>query len=229
MEIVYITDHNLYPYLLPSIMSFIEHNDVKKIYILAEDEKLPYELPDICEVIKITPTDWCREDGKNFNNRWTPFCLCKVVISKILKNVDKILYVDVDCICTDNIQEMYDTELGTNYVAAVEEKYKQDYFNAGVMLLNLKQIREDKADQWMQNYINSVRLKCPDQDAFNDVARQRKLCLDIRYNETDFTGKTDAPAIIHYAAYNTWWKRYTPRYEYYGKYKEYEREYPPNQ
>lgn len=231
MELAYITDHHLYPYLLPSIMSFLDHNEIEKIYILAEDEKLPYTLPEQCEVIKIYPLDYFRKDGPNYDNRWTPYCLCKVALSRILP-IDKVLYVDVDTICTDNLDELWNTELrrvslldGNEqdlYVAAVKETHKIDYFNAGVMLLNLKAIREDRADQWMINYINSRKLPCPDQDAYNDVARMRKTMLPVRYNETDFTGETQEPAIVHYAAYSTWWKKYTPRFGYYEKYKHYE-------
>ena len=231
MEIAYITDHHLYPYLLPSIMSYIEHNDIEKIYVIAESE-IPYELPDICEVIVVNPADYFKTDGKNYNNRWTPFVLLKCVLSRILP-IDKVLYVDVDTICTDNLDELWNTELKrvnlfdgdeqTLYVAAVKENHKIDYFNAGVMLLNLKAIRDDRADQWMINYINSKPLKCPDQDAFNDVARMRKTMLPIRYNETDFTGETQEPAIVHYAAYSTWWEKHTPRYKFYEEYKQYQR------
>lgn len=232
MELAYILTRNLYPYLLPSIMSFLDHNEIEKIYIMAEDEKLPYTLPEQCEVIKIDPLDYFRKDGPNYQSRWTPFCLSKVAIARILKDVDKILYVDVDTICTDNLDELYNTPLkkvdlndGTEtelYVAAAPEIHKQDYFNAGVMLLNLKAIRQDRADQWMINYINTMKLPCPDQDAYNEVSRQRKVNIHFRYNETNWTGKSDTPAIVHYAGYNPWWKKYIPRFEYYEKYKHYE-------
>ena len=37
MKVIYTASRNLYPYLYPSIISLLVHNDVERIYLLLED------------------------------------------------------------------------------------------------------------------------------------------------------------------------------------------------
>ena len=70
-------------------------------------------------------------------------------IPALLKNIDKVLYLDADLVITDDLSDFWNVELDDNYVAAVENpffnRYKSlgispefGYFNAGVLLMNLK-------------------------------------------------------------------------------------------
>ena len=84
----------------------------------------------------------------------------RLFITKIVPaEVKKLLYLDTDVYAYDNIDELYDTNVDGKYAAVVldvsAQSFAKDelertkvskYFNAGVMLLNLDKIREDKVD-----------------------------------------------------------------------------------
>ena len=84
----------------------------------------------------------------------TPSALLKFKISEILANYDKIIYLDGDILVQKDLTELYNIDIDGYYVAAVDDTgkiyHKKDvyakypnYFNSGVMLLNLKKCRED--------------------------------------------------------------------------------------
>lgn len=75
--------------------------------------------------------------------------LLKFIIPDLLPSLDKVLYLDGDLIVENDLSELYSTELGDNYAATVLDVSKvywksefnscaKNYFNSGVMLLNLK-------------------------------------------------------------------------------------------
>lgn len=226
MKVTYTLTRNLYPYLLPSIMSLLEHNKVEKIYIFCEDDVFPYNLPKECVVKKVDPKDYFNQT--NFNTMFTPMCLMRAVTSKLLPRVNKVLQLDVDTIIADDLTELWNTDMGDNWIAACDEKlgrykpYGRKYYNAGVLLLNLKQIRKDHADDRLVELLNTKRLQYIDQDAWNIIGQDKTVELDVRWNECFATGITGNPGIVHYASYRQWWNG-APRFEYYARYKKLEK------
>lgn len=60
---------------------------------------------------------------------------------------DKILYLDIDMMAGDDISKLYNIDVSEYEYAAVREKYGSifiwpDYINAGMLLLNMKKIKE---------------------------------------------------------------------------------------
>lgn len=92
----------------------------------------------------------------------------RCLFPKIFPKLDKILYLDTDVFCLkEGIEEFWNTELEDNYVAAVidplitwnprcckdyHNTQTKTYFNAGVLLLNLAKIKEDKLDDTLQQW-----------------------------------------------------------------------------
>lgn len=81
--------------------------------------------------------------------------LFKFLIPEILNDLDKVLYIDGDLIIKSDINKLYETDIANYYAAVVIDsgsvywkheftKKVQHYFNSGVMLLNLKKLREEK-------------------------------------------------------------------------------------
>ena len=86
------------------------------------------------------------------------------------------------------------------------------------MLLNLKQLRADKAQEEMVNYLCTVRQPWADQDAWNRNP-DKVAELDRRFNESQVTGRTNDPVIVHYCGISNWWmNRQMNRSEYLFKY-----------
>ena len=81
----------------------------------------------------------------------------RLLVGELLPtDVERVLYLDCDMVILHSIRELYDTKLGKNVVAAVEEPtvlervryeirldYEASYVNAGLLLIDLKKWREE--------------------------------------------------------------------------------------
>lgn len=151
--------------------------------------------------------------------------------------IDKVLYLDGDIICRRPLHALFDTDISQNAIAGVhdvwEHIYEQQnhlhlspwrgYFNAGVLLINLKWWRENNSTDAFYSFIcqHGDWIKCQDQDVLNYVFNEHKLILPIKYNlATDFLYNTTEykrysdqldeaihdPVLIHYIVIKPWQK-----------------------
>ena len=156
VNIVFIADSKYKDYLKPAIMSAIlnkNKDSVYNIYILAvnidsntikEYEKLATQNANI--IIKELDIDRLKGIGNYavVNSRITRTDLFKLILPLILKDLDKILCIDVDTLILGDLSELYNTDITNKYLAAVFYYYKYDtQYNNGVMLMNLKKMRDD--------------------------------------------------------------------------------------
>lgn len=114
-------------------------------------------------------------------------CLLKFDVCELLPQYDKIIYLDGDIIVRKDLSELYGTELGNNYAAAVKELYcmKKDdgCINAGIMLFNAKKMREDG----MRDILVAKRKSLGDrgsmdQQTYNMIIKGSIEYLPIKYN-----------------------------------------------
>lgn len=121
--------------------------------------------------------------------------MLKFALPQIFSDLDKILYIDGDVLILDDLNKFWITNLKNNYIAAVadmagmvEEKHHKKfgfdkYFNSGVMLLNLKKMRQDDCtSKLIENKKNDVFKHFMDQDALNQTFNQKVLWLHPKYN-----------------------------------------------
>ena len=209
MNVVYCVTANYIDKIKPSIMSLREHNRCR-IYLVTEADSCDIEG---VKVIDIRNQQWFKpETCVNYYNMFTYIGFLKVCYPELLP-CDKVIHLDADTIVTDSLKEMWNTDLNGKWFAMVQEykgRYKpfgEKYYNAGVMLINLKQLRKDKVQDEMVEYLNTVKQPWCEQDAFDKLGMERNMIvdLDVRYNENQFTGYTDSPAIVHYAGVGDWW------------------------
>lgn len=222
MNVVYAFTHDYVEKALPSIRSLLEHNPKARIFIVTDgDLDLPYE------VINVKDQQWFPESGVNFRNPFTYINLLKVCYPSLLK-VNKVIHLDCDTIICDSLEPVWKTDIKGKWVAAVAEftgRYKPFgdlYYNMGVALINLQQMRTDKIQDAMVEYLNTVPQPWADQDAWNlyGLKQGKVVMLPVRYNETNMTGKTDNPAIVHYCGIPGWWDdRTMERREYLDRYR----------
>lgn len=138
----------------------------------------------------------------NQSTHVTPAALIKFDLPDIFKTVDTLLYLDSDIIVQKSIGSLFEYDISEQYMAASFEFWRylhevytfskfslpEFYFNSGVMLLNLKKMREDgipkKLWQVKLECFNDAKkkVKMMDQDAFNAVCAKQCLHLPIRYN-----------------------------------------------
>ncbi|HBF44069.1 MAG TPA: hypothetical protein DDW16_00210 [Clostridiales bacterium] len=143
----------------------------------------------------------------------------RLFIPLIFPDINKMLYLDSDTLILGDVSQLYNTELGENYLAGatdeailaipifqkyVEEvvgvdKY-QDYFNAGVILMNIKKFREDKLfDKFVDLNDKYYFIVAQDQDLLNVLCRNKVHYFDHSWNKnpTEIT-KPSSLNLIHY-------------------------------
>lgn len=146
----------------------------------------------------------------------------RILAPSVLNEYDKILYLDADIIVDGDILELWQTDVSDYTLAAVREEsivaldkrlkmpadYK--YFNAGVVVLNAKKIRDQNKFEPVIAYLkeNINEILYLDQDALNAVLYDEWLEIDEKWNyHNTFILKKrnnaehiflDNPIIIHY-------------------------------
>lgn len=206
MKVCYAATRNIYHKLIPSMRSLLDHNDAD-IIVLAEDDTIPIDIP--CEVINVgNQTTFTN----NLNTAFTYMSLMRLLLAD-LTDYERILYLDVDTIVCEDLSLLWRLPMGDRWWAAVEETigwwrpFGLPYFNAGVSLFNLAQMRQDNIVPKLIEDLNTTRYPFPDQDVLNKYAVPHKVIpLTTRYNEAFCTGYTDNPAIIHFAGYGDWYE-----------------------
>lgn len=206
----YCATRNLYPDLIPAIKSLLMHSDVDKIYLLIEDDAFPEPLPDACECINVSRQMWFRPGGPNWSQKWTWMVLMRCALTKILpETLDRVLSLDADTIVERDISELWDLDLTGWFLAAVREPRKSSpktsYFNAGVVMYHLAQLRAEGMDDKLIRALNEKAYECTDQDAINELCWHRIKRIGGEYNVSDFTDPPRQPTKIrHFAAIRDW-------------------------
>lgn len=228
MKFVYSSTRSYYPFMLWSITSLLEYNEVEKIYILAEDDTIPFDIPCQHEIINYSGQTYFTKDCPNYNSPWAYIALIYVLIPEFLKKEDKIIYLDQDTVILENLQPLWDMDLSGKWGAWCPERtgtwkpYGDKYYNSAVSVMNLLQMRLDCFAQKCADELNKEWFRYTAQDAFNKILPQDKVVdLDTRFNESFCCGYTDNPAIIHYAGVMDWmYNKRMYRHEYLDKYRE---------
>lgn len=131
--------------------------------------------------------------GKNIHV--SSSALLKFDIANLLSDIDTVLYLDGDVIINKSIEQIFQVKLRDAYVAAADDMLDLAegdggsclasrigikgfrYFNSGVMLLNLRGMREDDMVSELINYRLSGLNYFMDQDAFNNVLGKSRVSL----------------------------------------------------
>ncbi len=117
----------------------------------------------------------------------------KFNLPQLLEGVDKVLYIDGDTLVQTDILDLYNISLDEHYIAAADDVIQRrrrvspistvgNYFNSGVMLLNLKKMREDNMTEKLIEYRLHGTNFFMDQDALNAVLGVKRVELSTIYN-----------------------------------------------
>lgn len=125
-------------------------------------------------------------DSKNSKTRCTPYTLLRLLAPR-LDLPSKIIYLDVDTIINNDIGELYNIDISNYEVGVVRDIMLVNfvgffnYFNAGVMLLNLDKIRQTKSFEKAIDLCIHKRMLFADQDALNKSIKHR-LMIAYKFN-----------------------------------------------
>ncbi|MCM1174210.1 MAG: hypothetical protein NC341_04075 [Blautia sp.] len=158
----------------------------------------------------------------------------RLMIAEQLLQYDRCIVLDSDILVQDDLTELYDWEINENYVAGVKSWEDQqptqinhahmvsnglpsmnNYIYLGVLLMNLKQIRQDHITDEFMIHMNKG-YKSDDQDVINICCYGKISFLPLRYNllvrhykeefpegmqiysDEEIHNAWEYPAIIHY-------------------------------
>lgn len=226
MNVIYAASRNYYPYLRWAINSLLEHNKNCTVYVIAEDDELPFEVPCKVKVINASGQTYFGTNCPNIKTQFTYLSLMRVCTPELIR-ANKVIQLDVDTVVCDSLEPLWNTDLNGKWIAWCPERFGTYrpfgpmYYNCGVAVLNLAQMRKDNATEKLVHLLNSAYYRYIDQDVLNLLALPEKSTdIDIRYNESFCCGYTDNPAIVHYAGYPDWHEnKGIYRWEYLDKYK----------
>lgn len=121
-------------------------------------------------------------DFDNSNRRSWPVAMWyRLMLPKLLPNVSRIIYADLDILFFNDLIDVYELDLGKNVIAAVPTRTDK-YINSGFLLMDLDKIRKEKFyDKWIKASIK-YDFKNPDQDVLNHTLVGRILFLPLKYN-----------------------------------------------
>lgn len=141
----------------------------------------------------------------------------RLKLPSILKDIDKVLYLDCDIIVNSSLQELYNTNIKNFYAAAVVDIATKSsgyvpkldkgnlYFNAGVLLLNLEKMRTDNVEEKFEKYTidNIATIRVGDQEILNKVCQGNIKQIDSCWNvqSSNFVNRStysNNPKIVHY-------------------------------
>ena len=119
-------------------------------------------------------------NSSNKLNSYTPFAFLRLFADKIENLPDKIIYLDTDIMINNNIKTLFDINIDEVEMAVVKDRYgkffiKPNYFNSGMLLMNIKKIKNSDLLNKVRNYCSLKKLGFPDQTALNKFCKQKIL------------------------------------------------------
>lgn len=208
MNILYCADSGLCEGIYLSALSICRHTPGSLHFFLltadappraAIDERYASALeaalgsvhPDVRVTLKNITAEFSRELPRaNMTTRFTPLCMLRLYADLIDEIPDKILYLDADVLCRADLRPLYDWDCRDAQIAGVPDRYgkwffgnifRHDYLNSGVLLMNMRSIRENGTFAAARRLCRDRRMFMPDQTALNRTAAKRKL--PVCYNE----------------------------------------------
>ena len=238
IPVFFSTDDNYIPYLDVAIASLADNASKNYKYrIIVLNTGLESE--NILKVKRHEHSDFVidfiniSESIKKIKNRFKNLYHFSIVtyyrlfIASLFPQYDKIVYLDCDLVTLGDISELYNVDLGDNILGAVPDQYvgntnefrlyaekaigvnPDTYFNAGVLLINLKQFRKNNIEKKFTKFITEYDfdLLDPDQAYLNYLCFGKTYALPNGWNKAP----TEIPCegnknIVHYALYKKPWQ-----------------------
>ncbi len=170
-------------------------------------------------------------------NYFTLTIFFRLLIADMFPQYDKGIYIDSDIVVPADIAEMYQIDIADNLIGACSDlsimevpifmRYLDEvigvggknYINSGVLLLNMRKLREVSMGRRFLELFNKYHFDsvAPDQDYINSMCKGKIYYLpkewDTMPNEHD--PKISNPKLIHYNLFSKPWNYDHIQYEEY--------------
>lgn len=237
IPIVFATDKNYLPFLAVTLKSLQEKANLKytyKIFIFHESLTLK-EMISILEMgnknfkirfINLTLFMLKIKSKLHTRDYYTNTTYYRFFIPKLLGGYKKALYLDCDLLIRRDISELYNQDIEDYLVGAVTEdvmtnidvygRYVEDvlgvnrnkFFNAGILLMNLKKFRKEHIEKKFIKLLSVYTFRVTqDEDYLNLLCKDQVRYFDERWNYCE-VNKNDYsdPYIVHFKMNYKPWK-----------------------
>lgn len=194
---------NIYGDMETAAKSLIANSSVDRVHFLIEDAEFPHELPEIIQCHDVSKQEFFKPDGANMRSQFTYMAMMRIALCHVFPDVDRILALDSDIVCLENIDDIWDLPIEDDYFSAVPEWHRSNnglvYCNFGVVLYNLEKMRDGKADECI-DVLNRCEYPWVEQCVGNYLCQGRIHKMPAEYNTCWFTNKNATGSkIYHYA------------------------------
>lgn len=193
----------------------------QQVRSLLEEPGFELEFPDISAHIEAFSRKLHTRDYYSCSTYYRLF------IPELYPQLAKALYLDSDLVLCRDVAQLYDVELGDDLVGAVPdgvvgsvEEFQlyvrnrldipnaDQYFNAGVLLMNLEAMRRCDFSRRFLELLQAVTFRVgQDQDYLNVLCRDRVRYLDREWNTMPVGEVQGTPSLIHYNLDAKPWQR----------------------
>lgn len=263
IPVFFAVDNGYIPFLSVALRSLIDNTSKENIYAIkilytnvTEENKIKikkYETENIS--IEFVDLNKQLEEIKEklyTRNYFSNTTYYRLFIPELYPEYDKAVYIDSDTVCLSDIAELYNTDMGDNLIAGIPDGVIQaidifkdyvervvgvadynNYFNAGVIVMNLKELRDYKFEEKFIYMLEKIKFEvAQDQDYLNRLCKGRVKILDYSWNRMPVMGKTEGKInLIHYnlgakpwyfdnVVYQEYFWEYAKKTEFYNEIKE---------
>ena len=263
IPVFFAVDNGYIPFLSVALRSLIDNTSKENIYAIkilytnvTEENKIKikkYETENIS--IEFVDLNKQLEEIKEklyTRNYFSNTTYYRLFIPELYPEYDKAVYIDSDTVCLSDIAELYNTDMGDNLIAGIPDGVIQaidifkdyvervvgvadynNYFNAGVIVMNLKELRDYKFEEKFIYMLEKIKFEVSqDQDYLNRLCKGRVKILDYSWNRMPVMGKTEGKInLIHYnlgakpwyfdnVVYQEYFWEYAKKTEFYNEIKE---------
>lgn len=153
----------------------------------------------------------------------------RMFIPSMFPELKRAVYLDSDIVLNDDVAKLYFSDIGDSLMGVVTDesvitvpvfcdyvkrqigvREPSEYFNSGVLLMNLEAIRREKIEEKFLYLLKKFNFNtvAPDQDYLNFLCRDRLTYLPCGWNKHAIEGR-DIPAdelhLIHFNMFNKPW------------------------
>lgn len=235
IPIIFAVDDAYIPFLAVTIQSLSDHINPKNQYILKvlytkineENKKkiLKYANENISiEFVNVEKEIKKMESKLPVGYFYSSATYYRVLIPNLYPEYNKVLYLDADIVILEDVAKLYNTNIENYLLGCMPEpwirkikefrvyaekilglsSYKK-YFNAGIILMNLKELRAMNFEDVFLHLLESTRYSfAQDQDYLNRICKGRVKYISSAWNASGYLYKKDNPKIVHYTIYKPW-------------------------
>src|SRR5574344_366442 len=194
----------------------ISKENQNKIISKYKHDNFEIEFVDITEKVKSI------DDKLHTRDYYSKSTYYRLFIPTLYANLDKALYLDSDIVVKGNIANLFNTDIEEYYVGAINDgaivsvkefqHYAEKvvgvdnythYFNAGILLMNLKKMREiDFENKFIALLTNVNFTVAQDQDYLNAICKGNVKFIDDCWNKMPFEFLKEEPEKINLIHYN---------------------------